>query len=89
MNLNGHSTWKEVVLTYFGLYPGIFLKGLKRTTEKLGQNSRNLGQGSNPAISSIRQMLKTYWPIALLAIDANFSNACSLICFFEILRTNE
>jgi hypothetical protein len=51
MNLNGYGTWKEVVLTYFDLYPGIFLKELKRTTKKLGQNSRSLGQGSNPAIS--------------------------------------
>jgi hypothetical protein len=66
------------------------LKELKRTTKKLGQNSRSLGQGSNPAISWMRQMFKTYCPSALLAIVPNLSNACSIICFFEILlRTNE
>jgi hypothetical protein len=90
MNLKWHDTWKEVVLAYFDWYLGIFVKALKRTTEKFGQNSRSVDQGWKPAISGASRKLEPYWTVALLETDANLSNMCRFICFFEIfLYTDE
>jgi hypothetical protein len=49
MNLKEHGIRKELVL-YFNWYPGIFFEGLKKTTEKLGQNSWSPGEDSDPSI---------------------------------------
>ena len=59
MNSELECMWKEVVVEYFEVWPGISLKGLSKSTTSLSRDSRYQGQDLKRNPSEYKSELPT------------------------------